>query len=125
MTPKRKAYLANCSEREKELRLNINKAKLNLSIFKMAVTKQGMLPILKKSIKSTKCKLVVYRHELTRIKGMDRVVVPRDLTVIKKIVGVYFCNVAYGVCVCGEHLVSIEHNFCPKCGRKILWNKVK
>lgn len=72
MTPKRKKYLANCSDREKELRFNINQAKINLAVFKMAVIKQGMLPILKNSIKSTKCMLVAYRHELNRLKGRDR-----------------------------------------------------
>lgn len=120
MTPEREKYLAECSEREKELRLNINKAKLNLSIFKMAVTKQGMLPILKKSIKSTKCKLVAYRHELHRLKGMNNVVVPKRIFIDN------YCGISTKCtrCKCGR-LVPDFKNYCSDCGRHILWEKVK
>lgn len=111
MTPAREAYLMKCSKREKELRFNINQAKINLAVFKMAVIKQGMLPILKNSIKSTKCRLVAYRHELHRLKGMDRVAVPRRA---EGYIGVF-------VCKCGSDVIA---NYCPNCGRRILWDRV-
>ena len=125
MTPKRKKYLANCSEREKELRLNINQAKINLAVFKMAVIKQGMLPILKNSIKSTKCRLVAYYHELHRLKGMNRVVVPKQRIVFASPTENFNVGDTLGRCKCGQVLDSALMKFCPNCGRKILWKKVK
>ena len=114
MTPKRKKYLANCSEREKGLRCNINQAKINLAVLKLAATTQGMLPILKNAIKSTKCMLVVYRHELHRLKGMDRVVVPKVVSYKE----------FEGVCKCGNDVTDFDF-YCSECGRKILWEKVR
>ena len=129
MTPKRKKYLAKCSKREKELRFNINKAKLNLAVFKMAVTKQGMLPILKDSIKSTKCMLVAYRHELHRLKGMDRVVVPKVKFSVPQIRewGRTGRISYYATCKCGNDTLYSGNDecYCPQCGRRILWEKVK
>ena len=71
-----------------------------------------------------KIKLNAYRHKLARIKGMDRVVVPRDVTFDTFVI--CYCLEGYrllGVCSCGKRLVQYKHNYCPDCGRLILWNK--
>ena len=68
-------------------------------------------------IRFGKVRLAAYRHELNRLKGMDRVVVPSDAYTRE-----YLGN---GVCVCGYELHKKRHNYCPRCGRRVLWEKVK
>ena len=118
MTPERKKYLAKCSSKEKWIRANITYYKQQLTSLKRAKpTISGMSRHLRGHIRHTKYNLNAYRHELDRLKGMDGVVVPK-----RAYIGYY--GDKGGLCKCGKHITDKE-NFCFRCGRRILWEKVK
>jgi hypothetical protein len=133
MTPERKAYFAKCSKREKELREITRKHIVALKFHKSVLTLDFCLTATEKkyrkeAIRVIKYYLNAYRHEIQRLKGMDRVVVPsrRYLREVEDGILVEYeiqtcpnCNVLVGGDLC-ETL-----NYCPNCGRRILWEKVK
>ena len=121
MTPEREAYLAKCGKLEKKYREWIAKTKETIKDAKENLNRVGVDVEWEKHIlRSHKIYLGWYRHELNRLKGMDRVVVPK-VTYVSK------CNDTFMQrlerCTCGERLIG--ENYCPGCGRKILWEKVK
>ena len=118
MTPKRKAYFAKCSDKEKWLRCKISAANSNLAYYKdlltisVALDQNWGIIVNKQKVKDYKREIVAYRHELHRLKGMDRVVVPKRA---EGYIGVFVCS-------CGSDVIA---NYCPNCGRRILWEKVE
>lgn len=135
MTPERKAYLAKCKWKERYIRDKIAQEKGYIKHNKQILNSVNLkgaydcfafeIDWLYHEIKYRKYKLTVLRHELARLKGMDRVVVPQ----YKKYDSRYCCNV--GWCRCGEFLKQINvlgvaiNEYCPNCGRHVLWEKVK
>lgn len=129
MTPQRKKYFAQCSDKEKILRHRISGYLFEIQREKYLLNTEGGLVDMdryksKLRIKRYKYHLNAYRHELSRFKGMDKVVVPRELEIHLKIVEMGMVNVATGICKCGEKLESLGHVYCPVCGRRILWRRV-
>ena len=120
MTPERKKYLAKCSKREVILRLKIKEAKQVMKAYKFGLNREHKLYPLTKAqilydlqiIREAKITIIAYRHELHRLKGMDSVVVPKRA---EGYIGVFVCS-------CGSDVIA---NYCPNCGRRILWEKVK
>ena len=112
MTPKRKAYLAKCSEWEVEVRNWIKIQKQQLRIAKTGLGYGCDDEYYRHNVRKRKRYLMMYRHELQRLKGMDRVVVPKRA---EGYIGVFVCS-------CGSDVIA---NYCPNCGRRILWEKVK
>ena len=129
MTPERKAYLMKCSGKEDFIRAKISYYKQQLKSLKMTKLTIGcMLRHLRGQIKRTKWHLNAYRHELARLKGMDKVAMPfhsyhrgfEDGHLVEyEIWTCPKCDVLVG----GDCLET--YNFCPDCGRRILWEKVK
>ncbi|MBR6678754.1 MAG: hypothetical protein IKL58_00325 [Phascolarctobacterium sp.] len=117
MTPERKAYLDRCSDKERRLHRMIKSAKRELSYSKEDMKLIPGLPFLKWRVKYAKVVLSAYRHELARLKGMDRVCVP-------KVTDAHILGGLRLWCACGKQL-SRSNKYCPACGRKILWEKVK
>lgn len=126
MVPKRKAYLAKCSEREKWLRENIghwqgliqgNKWALNND---KQFTEDDKLYCLS-HIRKYKYQVSAYRHELARLKRGKGVVPVRydDCEEISYAI--------VGTCPeCGTHLFGDgTNNYCHYCGRRVLWEKMK
>ena len=131
MTPERKAYLAKCKWKERYIRDKIaqekgyikhNKQILNSVDLKGAYDCFAFeIDWLYHEIKYRKYKLTVLRHELARLKGMDRLVVPIEFELDNG----WFIYQSYQ-CRCGENLgINQSVNYCPNCGRHILWEKVK
>lgn len=122
MTPKREAYLAKCSKREKRLRFKIQEFKNDICNEKYRLTQGGHLvepdnTRCRTRIRQYKHHLSAYRHELNRLKGMDRVVVPRFRG--------YNCDgIIVGYCTCGND-VNFYEAYCSDCGRRILWERMK
>lgn len=125
MTPKREAYLAKCSDREKLLRWKLKEAKQVLRKYKFAQNRkreiypfpltEAQIVYIKKMVYESKTLINVYRHELARLKGMDRVAMP-----IVVVTGDYL----EGYCdYCGGVISEHDHDYCPCCGRRILWEK--
>lgn len=126
MTTERVVYLAGGSKREKWIRDNIAYYKQQLKIYKRAkLTNDGGEIWLRKQIRNTKRYLTTYRHELHRLKGMNRVVVPKRRIVFASPTENFNVGDTLGRCKCGQVLDSALMKFCPNCGRKILWEKVK
>lgn len=131
MTPEREKYLACITSRERVIRHAIRMAALSLRETKEWWTKHktnrpNKIRGYKKTVKRQKLTLMACKRELAKLKGMDRVVVPRDVTFDSFVIG--YCQDSFGlvgVCSCGKHLARYKHNYCPNCGRKILWEKVK
>lgn len=127
MTPKRKEYLAKCSEREKEIRMLIKYYKYELKKAKAVCSSYDLKKIGRKPFgyrvhigTVEQCKVIISAlyHELARFKGMDRVVVPRAVTIPPN------TDLKQGDCICGREVYDALDNYCPNCGRKILWKKV-
>lgn len=112
MTPERKAYLAKCSEWEIEVRNRIRLYKQQIRLAKESLKYGYDDKWYRHCLRKHKHYLMMYRHELHRLKGMDRVAVPRRA---EGYIGVF-------VCKCGSDVIA---NYCPNCGRRILWDKVK
>ena len=131
MTPKRKAYLAKCSKREKDLRLAIYEWKLRLKETKMACQpykknkrfkrKPFGYCVLLAKIQDVKRIMNALRHELARLKGMDRVTMP--YVQYRFGFSENVPKVSY-YCECFTTL-NRQNNYCPVCGRRILWEKVE
>lgn len=134
MTPKREKYLNTCSQQEARIRglLKYHKHKLKeakavCNAYNLQANDRKVFSYLLATGHILHHKTIVsnLRHELNRLKGMDRVVVPRDVTFDSFVKG--YCQEGFGlvgVCSCGKHLVRYKHNYCPDCGCRILWNKV-
>ena len=137
MTPKRKKYLKRCSEREKYIREEIQiykksvkhwKHYLNVELPKILA--KGEKPSLydtpeeaRQAITHQTFQMKTYRHELSRLKGMDRVVVPKQTQT-----ATYFadgewkqCNLEH--CSCGALLDKVLNIYCYKCGKRIIWRR--
>ena len=131
MTPERKAYLAKCGNREVWLRSAIVTTQKDISCQKQRIsnaTEEWIATGAKCELWHKKQLLMTLRHELQRIKGMDRVVVPfksysrevEDGVLVEyEVQTCPNCNVLVGGDLCEVH------NYCPDCGRKILWERVK
>ena len=128
MTPEREDYLNKCSNRESLLRAFITDEENNIRRFKNSLNNlQGMFSrnIDLIMIRHSKVRLAAYRHELQRLKGMNNVVVPRNVTFEE------YAHTRIGYCRCGAVVIQggiIERFYdicCRKCGRRILWEKVK
>jgi hypothetical protein len=124
MTPRRKAYFEKCSDKEKTIRLLIKSTKREIKkrkeflnggyddgddesdyhYFKIAINKVALQAL---------------RHELQRLKGMDRVVVPYELMRFGFKANVP--RVSYN-CECFEPIYR-KYKYCPKCGRRIMWRR--
>lgn len=116
MTPKREAYLAKCGYKEKWLRSIIRTHKEAIKKSKEKLTNivfdsMGQVAVCKSSMRTNRWLIASLRHELARLKGMDRVVVPRGMGYYRQ----------KGWCVCDIDLERSKHTYCPNCGRKILW----
>ena len=126
MTPERERYLAKCNKREKYLRKKIADCKLLIKLLKYAIYINLGAPYYYNShqcLREKKYEYSAYRHELARLKGMDRVVVPREARYELILEGYT------GYCYCGNFLMENCLNkkaniHCDKCGRRILWKKV-
>ena len=121
MTPEREAYLAKCSKREKFLRRKIVEAKGVLRIYKFGLNRepklypltQGQIQYALKVICETKIAISIYRHKLNRLKGWTECV--PEVVSYKEF---------EGVCKCGNDVTDFDF-YCSRCGRKLLWKKVK
>jgi hypothetical protein len=125
MTPERIKYFKKSSNAERDLRMLIKRCKKALKIAKSECSAFNLKPSDKKpleylvkyvQLQDSKMLLQALRHELQRIKGMDRVVVPRRAILES------WGGVRLGRCKCGEIMKSFEC-FCHSCGRRILWDK--
>lgn len=120
MTPEREAYLAKCSEREKYLRKEIKDYKNEIRAIKGALQAGYDSEWNLGCLKFRKLWLTMFRHELARLKGMDRVCVPE--------VTADYPYTAY--CKCGSVVGGYQYgsfwedDYCRNCGRKLLWDKV-
>lgn len=113
MPPEREAYLAKCGKLEKKYREWISKTKEIIKDAKANLNDTGIDVEWEKNIlRSHKMYLSWYRHELNRLKGMDRVVVPKRRMLV----------IPHYECKCCWWLGD-EYNYCPNCGRRILWEK--
>ena len=122
MTPQREAYLAKCSDKEKILRHRISGYLFEIQREKYILNTEGGLVDMdryksKLRIKRYKYHLNAYRHELSKVKGMDKAVAPR-----KAYIGAW--GDKGGLCKCGKHITDV-YNYCPWCGKRLLWEKVK
>lgn len=120
MTPEREKYLAKCSDKENFIRANITYYKQQLRSLKMAKLTIIGDKYWRGHIRHTKCHLNAYRHELARLKGMDRVTYPCRIMLNNGdyIVGLWRCS------SCSDGLCEGD-NYCTGCGRKILWKRFK
>ena len=113
------------------MRTKIYQAEKEIVLCKAMLNPKYKIPDLnrwKSLLKMWKFELAAYRHELNRIKGMDRVVVPKDVQ--KFLYAVHDFGTGYGigfigVCKCGAELNNVDCKYCPNCGKRILWEKVK
>ena len=118
MTPERKAYLAKCGKLEKKYRKWIQDTKERIKEAKERLSIECDVEWEQSIIRSHKVYLGWYKHELNRLKGMDRVVVPRNYREWNASITGHLAT-----CECGRD-VSSETN-CPVCGRPILCEKLK
>ena len=141
MTPSRKSYLAKCSKREKFLRVKIKEEKKIIRANKYAIQTLPRIPNLdleqaskwvcnyKRNIAEALLMLSYYRHELNHFKGMDRAVVPKVKFSVPQIRerGRTGRKSYYATCKCGNDTLysGNDERYCPQCGRRILWEKVK
>lgn len=122
MTPQREQYLAKCSDIEKLLRWKLKKAKQVLLVYKFGLNRepklypltQGQIQYDLKVIREIKISISSYRHELNRLKGWDRGVVPKP---------VGYKELEW-YCKCGEEVSDFD-TYCSYCGKRLLWKKVK
>ena len=114
----REKYLLGISWKEKIIRDSMDCQRGQIKQCKKEMkTSTG---IAKSHIKWAKARFTEYRHELHRIKGMDRVVIPKDVRKWEKTDGYEL----YGDCCCDNDLnVLFEdtNTYCSYCGRRVLW----
>ena len=119
MTAKREAYLANCSDTENFLRTMIGKYKYFIKTCKALLNSGYNYPSResdKYDLKIFKYHLRMFQHELNYLKGVDRVVAPKNA-----FKGAW--GFKGGLCKCGKYITN-NISFCPVCGRRILFEKV-
>lgn len=130
MTLKREMYLDTCSPKELRIRGLIRYHKHKLKEAKAVCNSYNLQANSRKAfsyllatghILHHKTIVSNLRHELNRLKGMDRVVVPK-VTYYLRNNGAFVQRA--NRCLCGERLAGGEW-YCPNCGRKILWDKMK
>lgn len=119
MTPERYKYLSKCSDRELKLRNLIGSSKYYLKVCKEDLNNFPGWDFLKAKVKQEKINLIALRNELNRLKGMDRVVVLRGVVIPLG------TDLKQGYCICGRDVYDALDNYCPNCGRRILWEKVE
>ncbi|MBR6511152.1 MAG: hypothetical protein IKT51_02795 [Phascolarctobacterium sp.] len=80
-------------------------------------------------LKESQRYLQMYRHELNRLKGMNNVVVPRQVRMAtypaRHGFGFGYECVAIGLCACGAPLRDDECKYCQRCGKRVLWEEVE
>jgi hypothetical protein len=123
MTPEREAYLAKCSKWEKILRHWIKVRKNDIKRHKFELNNAETIGEPKNlfrlnEIRFHKDHLKCFRHELARLKGMDRVAVPSEQYDRRFETYNWYCT------KCDSEISTFE-NCCSNCGRRILWEKVK
>ena len=127
MTPKRETYMASCSKREAWIRTKMFQAQSEISLCKAILNYRHKVDDISKwktRLETWKIEFTAYRHELHRLKGMDRVVVPRDVNVWKKTDGYEL----YGECCCDDDfniLFEDTNKYCSCCGRRVLWEGIE
>ncbi len=118
MTPGREAYLAKCGKRERIVRRLLGVQKRALKQYKELLTYgysddadhcYSQIALLKTARQAL-------RHELARLKGMDRVVVPSEQYDRRFETYNWYCTKC-------DSEISVFENYCSTCGRKILWKK--
>ena len=123
MTPEREAYWKKCSLKERTLRALINDEKCAIKVLKnnFKYPENYNFNILLIMISQCKVRLSAYRHELQRLKGMDNVVVPRQVRMVAYPAshgfGFGYECVAIGLCACGAPLRDDECKYCQRCGK--------
>ena len=129
MTLERNAYLAKCSEWELEVRNWIKIQKQQLQLAKQGLRYGYDDEYYRHCLRKRKGYLMMYRHELNRLKGMNNVVVPRQVRMAaypaRHGFGFGYECVAIGLCACGAPLRDDECKYCQRCGKRVLWGKVK
>ena len=143
MTPERKEYLMEHTGREATIRDLIRGYKHELKKCKAVCSSYDLKRIGRKplgyrihivQVNETKLIIQALRHELQRLKGMDRVVVPKQTKheVLPKTTSrPAIMSKPYFVCKCGDTVGFMMGNewqkatYCTHCGRRILWEKVK
>jgi hypothetical protein len=134
MTPEREAYLKAISSKERAIRHALKMAKFSLAETKEwwtkhKYTKPSKINGYKKTVKRQKATVMALRHELQRLKGMDNVVVPRQVRMATYPAshgfGFGYECVAIGLCACGAPLRDDECKYCQRCGKRVLWERVK
>jgi hypothetical protein len=122
MTPEREAYLAKCSYKERKLRELIAEEKQVIKRFKerQKYPNKFLRSVQLLLIKRSKIALSALRHELQRLKGMDNVVVPK-VSYTSERSGQFLLRHEH--CCCGNELYG--ELYCPECGKRVLWEKVK
>lgn len=127
MTPQRQAYFNKCSDKEKSVREQIDIAEQVIRGCKATLNRkrknhltQGQIDYSLSVISEAKIIANAYRHELAKIKGMDRVAYPHKIKINK---GDYIVNL-WRCSSCGDGLCE-DDNYCSACGRKILWERVR
>ena len=124
MTSERVAYLAKCSNRELWLRSEIRNIEIDICWQKQRISnanEEWIATGAKCELWHKKQLLMTLRHEVARLKGMDRVVEPYE--VMRFGFGANVPKVSYN-CECFEP-IDRKHKYCPNCGRRILWEKVR
>lgn len=117
MTPQREQYLAKCSNREKYLRKEIKDYKREIRVIKSSLQAGCDIELNLSCLKFRKLWLTMARHELHRLKGMDRVVVPKISYSSDDDFSVPIFECSCGMILCGT-------SCCERCGKRILWEKV-
>ena len=121
MTPKRKAYLAKCSNREIWLRSEIRNIEIDIHWQKYRLSnanEEWIATGARCELWHKKQLLMTLRHELARLKGMDRVVVVGDdEPFVNTLTGA-----EYWTCKCGTG-IYVTDNYCSNCGKRILWRR--
>ena len=118
MTPEREKYLAKCGKKEMWLREEIKSYKREIKCCKSELSKGYDYEFWLGSLRFRKMWLQLHHHELNRLKGMYRVVVPYVVYDKSSNLEDWYCS----NCNMG---VSVFERYCSNCGRRILWDKVK
>lgn len=123
MTPKREKYLNTCSQQEVRIRglLKYHKHKLKeakavCNAYNLQANERKVFSYLLATGHIMHHKTIVsnLRHELNRLKGMDRVAIPKP---------VGYKELEW-YCKCEEEVSDFD-TYCSYCGRRLLWEKVK
>ena len=115
MTPERKAYLDRCSKWERKLRSYIKNEKMVIKHRKWCLSISN-IDYDRQRLKMSQRYLQMYRHELNRLKGMDRAT---------SIYRTYDKETGLTSCFCSNCDRAIEQfdNYCGNCGKHFLWEK--